>query len=180
MFAIKVNEKENITVKAIISELEEGYIELSENQYNLSNYYRKFNRKTKEFYDAIQTDQLALLKQEKITKSKELLASWLESHPLNSKVHKDTGELYTITEEKQSLLTQNLMLAQLTQSQTTTWNCQGGICEEWQTVELVQLAMEIEAYVRPRIKKQQSYEVQINSCNTVEGVNMIEIEYDTI
>ena len=72
------------------------------------------------------------------------------------------------------------MIAQLNGSNVTTWNSQGGICEEWEVNKLAQLALEIEAYVRPRIKKQQKYEVQINNCSTVEEVEAIEIEYDTI
>ena len=119
------------------------------------------------------------VKQKKIQESKELLAIWLANNPLVSKVHGQEAT-YTVTAEKQSLLTQNILLAQLKQVNTTTWNCQGGICEEWTIEELSQLALEIEAYVRPRIKKQQHYEVEINNCNTAEEVNQIEIEYDII
>ena len=119
------------------------------------------------------------VKEQKIKESKELLAIWLADNPLVSKVHGQEAT-YTVTAEKQSLLTQNILLSQLKQSTTTTWNCQGGVCKEWTIEELSQLALEIEAYVRPRIKKQQHYEVEINACTTVEEVKAIEIEYDTI
>ena len=122
---------------------------------------------------------ICAVKERKIKESKELLAIWLANNPLVSKVHGQEAT-YTVTAEKQSLLTQNILLAQLKQSTTTTWNCQGGVCEEWTIEELSQLALEIEAYIRPRIKKQQHYEVEINACTTVEEVEAIEIEYDTI
>lgn len=119
------------------------------------------------------------VKQKKIQESKELLAIWLANNPLVSKVHGQEAT-YTVTAEKQVLLTQNILLAQLKQSSTTMWNCQGGICEEWTVEELQQLALEIDLHVRPRVKKQQTYEIQINVCTTAEEVNSIEIEYDDI
>lgn len=122
---------------------------------------------------------ICAVKERKIKESKELLAIWLANNPLVSKVHGQEAT-YTVTAEKQSLLTQNILLAQLKQVSTTTWNCQWGVCEEWTVQELSQLALEIEAYIRPRIKKQQHYEVEINACTTVEEVEAIEIEYDTI
>lgn len=120
------------------------------------------------------------VKEQMIQQSKELLAIWLINNPLVSSVHGGVEATYTVTEEKQSLLTQNLLIAQLKQSSTTTWNCQGGVCEEWTVQELSQLALEIESYVKPRIKKQQTYEVQINLCTTIEEVEAVEIEYETI
>ena len=119
------------------------------------------------------------VKEQKIKESKELLAIWLANNPLVSKVHGQEAT-YTVTAEKQSLLTQNILLAHLKQVTTTTWNYQGGVCEEWTVQELSQLAFEIEAYIRPRIKKQQRYEVQINACTTVEEVETIEIQYETV
>lgn len=131
----------------------------------------------------IQQDDVNLLedcKKERVLESKTKLANWLEQHPLESGVHNNENAFYTVTQEKQMLLTQNILLAQVNQVSTTTWNCEGGVCEEWQVTELIKLAKEIEAYVRPRVKKQQTYEVQINVCTTVEEVEAIEIEYDTI
>ncbi|MBE6070067.1 MAG: hypothetical protein E7211_20615 [Clostridium lundense] len=157
-----------------------NYVEVTYEEFYIAGRYKKYNPSTKEFAEPYEETGIVKFKADKVLETKKLLATWLEQHPLESTVHNEEGELYTVTEEKQSLLTQNLMLAQLTQSQITTWNCQGGICEEWATTKLVQLALEIEAYVRPRIKKQQAYEVQINSCSTVEEVAAIEIEYDTI
>lgn len=119
-------------------------------------------------------------KNNKIVESKQLLAKWLEGNPLFSKVHSPNGEYYTVTDEKQSLLSRNLMLAQLSQSATTTWNSTSNICEEWTIIELSQLALEIEAYVRPRIVKQQHYEVMINYCTTKEELDTITFDYEVI
>lgn len=72
------------------------------------------------------------------------------------------------------------MLAQLSQSVTTTWNSTSNICEEWDVAKLSQLALEIESYVRPRITKQQHYEVVINSCTTKEELDVITFDYEVI
>ena len=160
--------------------LDDSYIEVTQAEYQKAFKYIEYNPQTKEFSKLKEMfkDNLQIRKEEKIEESKQLLKKWLEDNPLESSV---TGKkaFYTVTEEKQVLLTQNLMLAQLTQASTTTWNCQGNICEEWSVEDLSKLAAEIEAYVRPKIKKQQEYEVQINECTTVEEVEKIEIIYET-
>ena len=161
--------------------LDDTYTEVSMEEYNKGFKYECFNPKTREFSKLRETfnSNLQLKQEAKIEESKQLLKKWLQDNPLESNV---TGKkaLYTVTEEKQSLLTQTLLLAQLKQTSTTTWNAQGKVGEEWTVTELSQLALEIEAYVRPRIKKQQTYEVQINNCSTVEEIEQIVIEYDTI
>lgn len=120
------------------------------------------------------------LKLEKIKNSKSQLESWLQNNPMFSTVHNPNGEYYTVTDEKQSLLARNLLLAQLSKSPITTWNSTSNICEEWTVETLAQLALEIEAYVRPRIVKQQHYEVAINSCTTKEELDVITFDYGVI
>ncbi len=161
--------------------LNDEYIEVTQEEYKKAFMYEEYNPKIKEFsrLKDIFNGNLEIKKADKIDESKNILEKWLEEHPLESTIHGKKA-LYSVTEEKQALLTRNLMIAQLNRSDTTTWNEKGGICEEWKVSELAQLALEIEAYVRPKIKKQQTYEVQINNCSTVEEVNGIEIEYDTI
>ena len=160
--------------------LDDTYIEVSQEEYEKAFKYKKFNPRTREFSELrdIFDGNLQLKKEEKIEQSKQILKKWLVEHPLETNV---TGKkaLYTVTEEKQALLTRNLMIAQLNGSNVTTWNSQGGICEEWEVNKLAQLALEIEEYVRPRIKKQQHYEVQINGCTNIEEVEGIEINYET-
>lgn len=72
------------------------------------------------------------------------------------------------------------MLAQLSQSESTTWNSTAEICEEWSVAELSQLALDIEEYVRPKITKQQRYEVEINACVTKEELDAIVFNYECI
>lgn len=123
-------------------------------------------------------------KEKKIEESKNSLSKWLQENPLKSTVHNGEEAYYNVTEEKQSLLNQAIMTAQLKISMgivpQPTWNSTSNICEAWTIEELSQLALEIEAYVKPRIKRQQEYEVQINNCSSKEEVEKIEFDYETI
>ena len=180
MYYLKINETNDIIGFLTGKPIDDTYIEVSQDEYEKAFKYKKFNPRTREFSELrdIFDGNLQLKKEEKIEQSKQILKKWLVEHPLESNV---TGKkaLYTVTEEKQALLTRNLMIAQLNGSNVTTWNSQGGICEEWEVNKLAQLALEIEEYVRPRIKKQQHYEVQINGCTNIEEVEGIEINYET-
>lgn len=122
------------------------------------------------------------VKQKKIVESKEMLAAWLADNPMFSEIHNPNGEYYTVTQEKQSQLTQLLTLYSMAKQAGTemqlTWNCTGGICEDWSYEELSTLSFQIASYVLPRVKKQQTYEVQINECNSEEEVEAIEISYE--
>lgn len=161
-------------------------IELSREEYEKALKYEKFNPTNREFYNLrpeVLTD-LEEWKNKRIVESKHLLEKWLESNPLFSTVHNLNGEYYTVTQEKQTQLTQMITLASLaaqtSQSFTPTWNSTSNICEEWTINELTGLTFQITQYVLPRVKKQQSYEVQIRECQTIEEVEAIEIEYETI
>lgn len=125
---------------------------------------------------------ICALKKQKIQESKEQLATWLANNPMESEIHNPEGEFYTVTQEKQTQLTQLLMLymvsVQAGGEMQLTWNCTGGVCEEWTYEELSTLSFQIAGYVLPRVKKQQQYEVRINECTTEEEVNKIEISYE--
>ena len=127
---------------------------------------------------------ICTLKKQKIQESKEQLATWLANNPMESEIHNPEGEYYTVTQEKQTQLTQLLMLytvsVQAGGEMQLTWNRTGGVCEEWTYEELSTLSFQIAGYVLPRVKKQQQYEVRINECTTAEEVNEIEIEYESI
>lgn len=127
---------------------------------------------------------ICALKENKVQESKEQLAKWLSENPMLSEIHNPEGEYYTVTQEKQTQLTQLLMLYSISQANGTemqlTWNSTGGICEEWTYEQLSTLSFQIAGYVLPRVKKQQLYEVEINNCDTKERIEQIEIEYDTI
>ena len=140
----------------------------------------------KDYLDYIKTNKIDIcaLKEKKIQESKEQLATWLSNNPMLSEIHNPNGEYYTVTQEKQAQLTQLLTLYSIAkQAQTEmqlTWNSTAGICEEWTYEELSTLSFQIAGYVLPRVKMQQKYEVQVNACTTVEEIEQIEIEYDTI
>lgn len=127
---------------------------------------------------------ICALKEKKIQESKEQLATWLANNPMESEIHNPEGEYYTVTQEKQAQLTQLLTLYSMAKQSGTemqlTWNASGGICEEWTYEQLSTLSFQIASYVLPRVKKQQEYEIRINTCTTQEEVEQIEIEYDTI
>ena len=121
------------------------------------------------------------VKSDKITLSKKMLAEYLESHPL---VYTD-GKTYSVTAEKQSLLTGNLSAYSIAVQlgvtpNPLTWNTTGSECTEWTFANLGALALAIQAYVKPFVSYQQSKEVAINACTTVEDVESLAIDYSSV
>lgn len=121
---------------------------------------------------------LSDLKSAKIGESKLKLAKWLESNPM---LFTD-GKLYSVTAEKQSLLNSNLAsYERATQAgieYDLKWNSTGAECEPWDYNDLLTLSLTIAAYVAPKVSMQQSTEVAIINCNTVEELEEIIISYD--
>ena len=122
--------------------------------------------------------KLEQLKTEKIAQSKLELKSFLRSHPLQW----IDGEYYSVTEEKQSLLTSNLAAYQISVSLGTpidlTWNTTGEKCKSWTYENLASLSLDIVRYVKPLVSKQQDFEIQIKNCSTKKELDAIEIKYD--
>ena len=118
------------------------------------------------------------LKESKIESSKTELSEYLASHPIKW----TDGKYYSVTSEKQSLLTSNLALYQISaaagQNFKLTWNSTGDECVEWEYTELAALALAIGSYVKPFVSYQQELELSIKACNTLEELNAIEISYD--
>lgn len=116
----------------------------------------------------------------KITESKTALAEYLASHPLQW----TDGKYYSVTSEKQALLTSNLSLYQLAVSNgqpfKLTWNSTGDECVEWVYEELAALALAIGTYVKPFVARQQELELAIKACATMEELDAIEINYDPV
>ena len=116
----------------------------------------------------------------KITESKTTLAEYLASHPLQW----TDGKYYSVTSEKQALLTSNLSLYQISTSAgqpfKLTWNSTGDDCVEWTYEELAALALAIGTYVRPFVSRQQELELAIKACATMEELDAIEINYDPV
>ncbi len=124
----------------------------------------------------IDTDTCTLeqLKAYMTAKSKDNLESYLAAHPIISKCHGGVEKQYTITKEKQALLTQMIMIAQVAvnagQTYQPSWNAQGEPCTyDWTLQELQQLAFETEAVVRPLVIHQQTMETEINAAKTKEN-----------
>ena len=118
------------------------------------------------------------LKDAKVAQSKTALATYLAEHPLQQ----TDGKYYSVTSEKQSLLTSNLALYQISaaagQSFTLKWNTTGDECTEWKYDELAALALAIGAYVQPFVSHQQELELAIKACTTAEDIEKIEIKYE--
>ena len=185
-YIIRVDENNCITHILDTFDYKPNDIELTEEEYHQAQSYVRFDPETRKFSDPIVSNSVTLeqLKSNRIAESKQTLATWLEENPMESEIHNPDGECYTVTQEKQAQLTQMLMLysvaVQAGGEMQLTWNCTGGVCEEWTYEQLSTLSIQIAGYVLPRVKKQQHYEVEINKCETIEEVEAIEIEYDTI
>lgn len=115
-----------------------------------------------------------------ILSSKNELATYLLAHPLQW----TDGEYYSITAEKQAQLTSKIMAATLAAQTSTpytlTWNSTGEVCKEWTLADLSALAFAIDARVTALVTYQQQKEVEIRNCETVEAVNAVVVDYDTV
>lgn len=119
-------------------------------------------------------------KEDKISESKTALSEYLASHPIQW----TDGKYYSVTSEKQALLTSNLALYQISASAgqpfKLTWNSTGDECVEWTYEELAALALAIGSYVKPFVSRQQELELAIKACTTIEELDAIEITYDPV
>ena len=124
------------------------------------------------------SSELSTYRDEAIKKSKVLLAQWLEDNPL---LYSD-GKYYSVTEEKQSFLNSNLAsYERATQAgieYPLKWNSTGAECELWSYADLLALSLHIAAYVAPKVSMQQSYEIRIKNCSSIEEIDSIVIDYD--
>ena len=119
-------------------------------------------------------------KTNKISQSKMALSTFLSLHPIQW----TDGKYYSVTSEKQALLTSNLALYQIStaagQSFKLTWNSTGDECVEWTYDDLAALALAIGVYVKPFVSHQQELEINIKACTTSAEVDAIEISYDAV
>ena len=124
--------------------------------------------------------QLQEAKDTAIAESKTDLAAYLLAHPLQW----TDGEYYAITAEKQAQLTSKIMAATLAAQASTPyvlkWNSTGDVCKEWELADLSALAFAIDARVTALVTYQQEKEVEIRNCETVEAVNAVVVDYDTV
>lgn len=125
-------------------------------------------------------DTISRVKEYKISESKTALSTYLAAHPIQW----SDGKYYSVTTEKQALLTSNLALYQISasawQSFKLTWNSTGDECVEWAYEELAALALAIGTYVKPFVSRQQELELAIKECTTQAELDAIEITYDPV
>lgn len=119
------------------------------------------------------------IKQEKINQSKQLLSEFLETHHL---LYND--EYYSVTQEKQALLTSAIAAYQLKVQAgvpaVLKWNTTGDVCREFTLEEITGLVIVITDYVQPRVERQQELEIQIKNCTTIEELDNIIIDYEVV
>lgn len=124
-------------------------------------------------------------KKYRINESKLKLATYLEEHPVTSSCHGGEAAQYSITSEKQSFL--QAMIAMTTIATASgleyqpSWNRVGESCTyDWTLTELQQLAIEIEAVVRPLVSHQQALEKEILNVSNMAALKAVDISYDAI
>ena len=124
--------------------------------------------------------KLESLKTSIISQSKITLSTFLSLHPIQW----TDGKYYSVTSEKQALLTSNLALYQIStaagQPFKLTQNSTGDECVEWTYDDLAALALAIGVYVKPFVSHQQELEIGIKACTTSAEVDAIEISYDAV
>lgn len=122
-------------------------------------------------------ERLKYCKETKVEESKTRLSEYLATNPL---LWSD-GKYYSVTSEKQSLLTSNLALYQIAAAAgmpfKLTWNSTGDECVEWTYENLAALALGIGSYVKPFVSRQQELELTIKACTTQEELDAIAIVY---
>ena len=127
---------------------------------------------------------LNAIKTEMIAKSKDALAEYISTHPLTSYAHGGKIGVYSVTEEKQSLMTSQYISYQAEKAVNPdaklTWNEAGKSCEEWTEEEFLQLVVEIKQYVYPLVSHQQKIEEAIAAANSMAELNAIDIRYDDV
>lgn len=133
-----------------------------------------------ESWKSAQPDPLVAAKEERIQKSKDDLAAYLLSHPLAW----TDGEQYAITAEKQQQLTSKIMSATMAQTMSTdyhlTWNSTGAVCKEWTLPDLTSLAFAIDRRVTALVTYQQTQEVAMQAAQTMEELEAVVVDYDSV
>lgn len=120
----------------------------------------------------------------KITLSKKLLAEYLENNPIHSFAHNNVEGIYSVTNDKQTLMMSQYMTYQIEKAinpnAKLTWNETGKSCEEWTEEEFLQLILEIKSYVYPLVSYQQHIEENITYCSTQKDLDEILIDYSLV
>ena len=131
-------------------------------------------------FEAWQAARLAARKIERIAESKAQLSDYLLCHPMQW----IDGQYYAITAEKQQQLTSKIMsatlAAQTAQPYALTWNATGEECQAWTLENLTALAFAIDARVTSLVSYQQAQEVAMREASTLEALEAIPVDYDSV
>lgn len=138
---------------------------------------RPLTKVEKTIYQTLQDNKnLPAIKLQLIAGSKKQLAQYLEQNPF---IWTDK-KAYSVTQEKQALLTQQLALYAMDPDTTLYWNASGEPCKVWPIASLSSLAKSIGNYVRPLVQYQQHVETEINQASTAEEARAIVVDYSTV
>lgn len=141
---------------------------------------------------------LSELKEKRIQKTKDDLAIYLEENPITSSCKNGVEKLYTVTMEKQNLLTSTIMdylskaLFNITEFISSSeylnymdslnipiyWNAKGEVCEIWKYSEIYTLKNEIMDYVLPIVEYQRYLEEQINEQTSQDGIYALDCYFN--
>lgn len=127
--------------------------------------------------------ELNELKTYLVTTSKLNLENYLANNPIRATVHGEEEGLYSCSLEKQTLLNNAIAMAQIHEAMGDTeykisWNQAGEDCTyDWTKEELIALAIQIEAFVKPLISKQQKMEKDIMAATTNEEALAISLTF---
>ena len=132
----------------------------------------------KEKEHIITEEEINQYKLNRIQESKIELGQWLIDNPMQF----TDGKFYSVTEEKQALLNGNLASYERATKAgidyPLKWNSTGEECVEWSYEDLITLSLSIAAYVAPKVAIQQSIEIAIKECDTIEEIENIVVDYD--
>ena len=116
----------------------------------------------------------------RIQQSNDDLEDYLLAHPIQW----TDSEYYAITQKKQNQLTSKISVAQakaqLGVPYELKWNTTGEVCVEWELADLMALAFAIDERVTKLVEYQQKKEIEIKNAATIEELNAIEVDYDTV
>ncbi len=124
----------------------------------------------------LQNKNIHIYQEQVIKQSKTQLEEYLRTHPYTW----SDGNQYSVTQEKQALLTSQLTLYAMDPKTELHWNATGQECKTWSITSLTSLAKGISSYVNPLVTYQQRKELEIMACETVDELNDIVINYETL
>lgn len=110
------------------------------------------------------------------TENNSLLAGWLATHFVTW----TDGEQYGVTLADQQLMSLYFSSYSMGLRDKLEWNSHTKKCREFTVDEFKQLSQKVNDYVEPLVKYCQEIKEKIYTCNTIEEVNAIVIDYSAV